>query len=211
MGTRSPRRILSEVSAIITDGHFVYTSGKHGPAYINKDAIYPYADYTSYLCLLLAQRFADDRVDVVVAPAVGAVILSQWMAYHLTKFGGSRVFGVYADKDGDGFVIKRGYEKLIPNRRILIVEDLFTTGGSVLKVVEVVRALQGNVIGVAGIANRGGVTGAEVGGIERLETLIDVKMEMFDEQDCPLCKAGVPINTQLGHGRHFLEKQKQKA
>ncbi len=110
------RGILGESKAIITDSHVVYTSGKHGSAYINKDAIYPHTIYTSRLCRMLAGQFVDDGVDVVIAPAVGGVILSQWTAHHLDGLG------VYADKSGDGFVIKRGYDKLIIGKRVLVVE-----------------------------------------------------------------------------------------
>jgi orotate phosphoribosyltransferase len=202
---REIKDLLARRGAVVTNDHFVYTSGKHGPAYINKDAVYPHTHDTAALCRTLASSFVRDCVEVVVAPAVGAVILSQWVAYFLTTLTSIEVLGIYADKgEDDTFVIKRGYDKLIPDKRVLVVEDLFTTGGSVLKVVDAVRALGGIVVGVAGLANRGGVTAHDVGDVPRLVTLLDVRMEMYEPHECPLCKSGIPVNTQLGHGKKFL-------
>jgi len=102
--------ILGKVGAIITKSHIVYTSGKHGRTYVNKDALYPHTAETSRLCRTIAERFASDGVEVVIAPAIGGVILSQWTAYHLTEIAGYEVLGTYAEKTGDGkaFIIKRG-------------------------------------------------------------------------------------------------------
>ena len=69
-------QMLGEVNAVITDSHIVYTNGGHGTKYVNKDAIYPYARRTSKLCRAIAEHFADANVEVVIAPAVGGVILS---------------------------------------------------------------------------------------------------------------------------------------
>jgi orotate phosphoribosyltransferase len=68
---------LNRASAVITGSHIVYASGKHGTAYVNKDAVYTYPFITSRLCEAMAKRFIHDGVEVVIAPAVGGVILSQ--------------------------------------------------------------------------------------------------------------------------------------
>src|SRR3989344_3170268 len=156
--------VLSEVGAVIVDSHIVYTSGRHGTAYINKDAVYPYTKETSQLCRAFAQKFEVDDVEVVIAPAVGGVILSQWTAHHLSLIYHRQVFGVYAEKseNGDTFVIKRGYDKLITGKNILVVEDVLTTGGSAKKVVEATRAIGGNVVGLGVLCNRGGITPQDV-------------------------------------------------
>ena len=212
MNPRDALKILEGVGAVITDSHIVYTSGKHGPAYINKDALYPHTRETSMLCRAIAERFAANGVQVVIAPAVGGVILSTWTADFLTKMTLTEVLAVYADKamiDGeDNFVIKRGYEKIIPKKRVLVVEDLLTTGGSVLKVVKAVRAIGGHVVGVGVLCNRGGVTVSDLGGVPKLEALTDIKMDAWDANDCPLCAKNIPINTSVGHGREFLTKKK---
>jgi orotate phosphoribosyltransferase len=91
--------LFAKAQAIITNSHVVYASGKHGSAYVNKDALYPHAKLTSDLCRIIAEEFKYDNVEVVVAPIVGAVILSQWVAFHLSKITGREVLGVYADKN----------------------------------------------------------------------------------------------------------------
>lgn len=208
--------MLNRVGAVIKDSHVVYTSGKHGSAYVNKDAVYPHTRNTSSLCLALAMLFAEDKPEVVIAPAVGAIILSQWTAYHLTNLSSEcqEVLAIYADKadsgekdratSSDGFVIGRGYEKLVSGKRVLVVEDVLTTGGSARKVVEAVRASGGYVIGVGALCNRGGVTILDLGGVPQLKALVNVTLEAHEPALCPLCKAGVPINTQVGKGKEYL-------
>ena len=99
-------RLLGEVGAIIMGSHIVYASGLHGSAYVNKDAVYPHTAPTSRLCLAMAEAFLHDRVEAVLAPAIGGVILSQWTAHHLSAHSGREVLAVYAEKapGGDGFV-----------------------------------------------------------------------------------------------------------
>ncbi len=202
--------VLSKRNAVILDQHVVYTSGLHGTTYINKDAIYPDTELTSQLCRQLAEHFLKDRVDCVIAPAVGGVILSQWTAYHLTKLSGKEVLGLYAEKteDGKSFVIKRGYDILARSKRVLVVEDVLTTGGSVRKVVDAVRKLPAEVIGVGALCNRGQLTRHSLNDVPDLVSLIDLNLETWEAGHCPLCKNGVPINTQVGKGREFLFESK---
>jgi len=205
-------KILSDVGAFITESHIVYTSGKHGSMYANKDAIYPHTSTISSLCKVLAEAFSEDQIDVVVAPALGGIILSQWVAHHLSQMNQREVLSVYAEKiEGTkDFVIKRGYDKLLPGKNTLILEDVLTTGGSVRKVVELVRSLKAHIIGVGALFNRGNISPENLGDVPKLIALVNKKMEAWDPHECPLCKQGVPINTSVGKGWEFLENQKQK-
>lgn len=201
-------KILGRLEAVITDSHIVYTSGKHGTAYVNKDALYPHTRETSALCRVMAEHFAKDSVDVVVAPVIGGVILSQWIAHHLTEITGREVLGAYAEKDGDGFVIKRGYDKLIAGKKVLIAEDILTTGGSAKKVIDLVRTLSGDVAGLSVLCNRGGITPQELSHPPKLFALVNVKFDAWDEHECPMCAKGVPVNKDVGKGREFLARKK---
>ena len=200
--------VLGKVGAVITNSHVVYTSGMHGKVYVNKDAVYPHTAETSRLCRAIAERFADDNVQVVVAPAIGGVILSQWVAYHLSEITGREVLGVYAEKSasGDAFVIKRGYDKLIVGKNVLVVEDILTTGGSAKKVIEATRAIGGNVVGLGVLCNRGGITPEDVANVPKLTALVNMKLDAWDEAACPLCEQNVPVNTDVGKGREFLAR-----
>lgn len=210
MNEQEVLRILNEVGAVITDSHIVYTSDKHGTAYFNKDAIYPHTAETSRLCRAIAEQFADDKVEVVIAPAIGGVVLSQWTAHHLTEMNGREVFSVYAEKSegGDAFIIKRGYDKLIVGKRVLVVEDVLTTGGSAKKVIEATRAIGGNVIGLGVLCNRGGITREDMADIPKLEVLVNMNFDTWDEATCPLCEQDIPVNTDIGKGREFLARRR---
>lgn len=92
-------QILKECGAIITEGHFVYNSGNHGDAYVNKDALYLCPEQVSMLCRLIAERYTGSDIDVVVGPEKGGIILSQWTAYHLGRMEGRSVPAVFAEKE----------------------------------------------------------------------------------------------------------------
>ena len=127
--------ILRETKAIITNSHFVYTSGKHGSIYINKDIVYTHPEKASEVGLLFAEKTKNLEIDIVAAPALGGIILSQWTAYHLTKLKKKEILGIYTEKTpNNDQVFKRGYDKIIRGKNVLVVEDLTTTGDSVKKV-----------------------------------------------------------------------------
>ncbi len=201
--------ILKKVQAVLTDGHFVYTSGKHGSIYVNKDAVYPHTKEASQIGKLFAQEFKNKNIDVVAAPALGGIILSQWTAYHLSKLKKKEVLGIYTEKTADNNqIFTRGYDKLVKGKNVLVIEDLTTTGGSVRKVVDTVKATGGRIVGIGVMINRDpkNVTSEVVGG--PFVSLGVLKAEAFDEKRCPLCKKGVPININVGHGRKYLEAKK---
>ena len=211
--------ILKKIGAVLTDDHFVYTSGKHGSVYINKDAVYPHTAETSEIGRLFAEQFKDLDIDVVAAPAVGGTILSQWTAYHLSQLKGKEVLAVYTEKDKGTLasaaesehIFRRGYDKLIQGKNVLVIEDLTTTGISVKKVVDAVKATGGNVVAVGVMVNRDPehVNSQLVGA--PFHALGVLKAEAFDEAVCPLCKKGVPINTKIGHGKKYLEEKNKRA
>ncbi|MBX9742209.1 MAG: hypothetical protein K2W99_01510 [Chthoniobacterales bacterium] len=192
--------IFSAAGALITDTHVVYTSGKHGSMYVNKDALYPHTEVISSLCCLLAEHFFQESIDIVVAPALGGIILSQWTAHHLSQLQGKEILAVYAEKSTDGFVIKRGYDQFLPGKKVLILEDVLNTGGSVKKIVELVQTLGAHVMGVGALFNRGNIQSADIGNVPTLFSLITKKMEAWDPAHCPLCAQGIPINTSIGKG-----------
>jgi orotate phosphoribosyltransferase len=200
--------VLERVGAF-RSGHFVFTHGRHSDKYINKDAIYPFTRETSLLCRAMAEIFKKDNIEVVIGPAIGAAILSQWVGHHLTEMTGRDVASVYADKDGlGGFIVKRGYDRVIEGRNTLVIEDLMTTGGSVRKVIEAARKAGANIVGVTAIANRGGVQAADIGNPGKFKPLLDVHLDSWEPNECPLCERGMPVNTDIGHGKEFLEKKK---
>lgn len=200
--------LLKDVGAVLTDDHFIYTSGKHGSVYINKDALYPHTVETSKVGKMFAQKFKHMDIDVVAAPALGGIILSQWTAYHLSKLKGKEVLGVYTEKTPEkNQVFTRGYDRLIKGKNVLVIEDLTTTGASVRKVVDSVTAAGGKVVAVCVMVNRDpvGVTAEVVGG--PFFALGVLKAEAFEEADCPLCRKKIHVNTSVGHGKKYLHEK----
>lgn len=210
--------ILKKIGAVITDSHFVYTSGKHGSVYINKDALYPHTEMTSEVGKMFAKKFKDEEIDVVAAPAVGGTILTQWTAYHLSKLKNKEILSVYTEKDKGTTasaaeseqMFRRGYDKFVKGKKVLVLEDLTTTGISVKKTVDAVKKAGGEVIAVCVMVNRDpDHVDSELVGAP-FSALGVLKASAFDESVCPLCKENVPINTNVGHGKKYMEAKGKK-
>ena len=204
-------QMFADVGAIVTDSHFVYSSGRHSSVYVNKDALYLHTNVISVLCQEMAHPYDADQIDVVVGPILGGIVLSQWVAHHLnTKRSSGETLAVYAEKEGDGpdksFLFRRGYDSSIPGKNILVVEDVLTTGGSARQVIELVCKHGGNVVGLSALCNRGSVQPQDVGNVP-LHMLITLPLETFTEAECPFCRQRIPVNTELGKGKAFLAKQ----
>ena len=133
--------ILKKTGALLTDSHFVGTSGKHIDTYVNKDALYTHPEETSKVCQLMAEKSKDFEIDVVVGPALGGIVLSQWTAHHLSKIKGREILAVYTEKIPEGGQkFTRGNDQIVKSKNILVMEDASTTGGSAKKVVDAVTA-----------------------------------------------------------------------
>lgn len=198
--------ILKKLGAVITDDHFVYTSGKHGEIYINKDALYPHPVETSEIGKAFAEKYKDMEIDIVAAPALGGIILSTWTSYHLTQMKGKEILGVYAEKGPDkSMIFTRGYDKLIQGKQVLVIEDLATTGGSVKKVVDLVRQTGGEVAAVCVMVNRDpdNVNTETIGA--PFDSLGVLKAEAWDESELPERIKARPVNVNVGHGRKYME------
>ena len=192
--------ILKSVGAIITNSHLVGTSGNHMPAYINKDALLPHTEY-----VLFAQKFKNKNIEVVISPAVAGIPFSQWTAYHLSKISKKEVLSIFTEKTlENNQIFKRGYDIMVKDKRVLVVEDTTTTGGSVKKVINSVRKAGGKVIAAGVMINRDPklVNSKSIG--VPFFALGIFKIPSYKEKNCPLCKARVPINTKFGHGKKFL-------
>ncbi|MDO8435089.1 MAG: hypothetical protein Q7S89_00175 [bacterium] len=197
---------LGQVGAIL-DGHFVLTSHLHSGRYVSKEAVMPHVDQLHALCSDFARAFESSRVETVIAPAVAGVALSTWTAWELRRLFGTNTMSIWADKEGDEFVIKRGFPRFLNAARTLVVEDVITSGGSVARVIAAARACGADVIGVAAFVNRGSSTAASLGvpKLHALATIGDIPTWTADV--CPLCRDGIAVNTDLGHGRQFLQER----
>ncbi len=209
--------IMESVGAIMRDDHFVLTSGKHSSVYINKDALYPHVQQTAQIGKLMAETCAHLKIDTVVAPALGGIILSQWVGYYLSKLESSQkrkkkrqVHSVFAEKDGEGgFIFTRGYDQFITGRDVLVLEDLTSTGGSVKKVVGAVREYRGNVSGVCVMVNRNPQEVSSKMFDAPFFSLGELPSKAYDEKDLPEEIKKRPVNTAVGHGKEYLAKKRK--
>ncbi len=196
--------ILRKHGAILTDEHFVYKSGKHGPHYINMDPVLPdvsLMDRISKALLCDFEAWGRDRlVDTVASAATGAIPLAYLTARHIHEASTS---AVWADKVGDDFIFERaGFVEQLKDKRVLVVEDLLNTGDTVKKVIAQVRKHGGEVVGVSVVCNRGSET-AESLGVCWLKSLAQVDFQTFDADSCPFCAEGRPIVEDIGHGHEY--------
>ncbi|MDD2807558.1 MAG: phosphoribosyltransferase family protein [Patescibacteria group bacterium] len=178
---------------------------------------------------IMATQFLDADVEVVVGPTYGAVGLAAEVAGWLICLGDRDVQWAFAQEKtvtelfapivdgaygepvtlsrpiGRERIIGRYFPEIVKDAKVLVVEDVLASGGSVMETNAAVRAVGGIVVGTAVICNRGGVTADQLG-VPILYSMFDIPMEMSPEEECPMCRAGKPINMQVGHGKLFYER-----
>lgn len=205
-------RIFRESGAIVEDVHVVHISGLHFPMTINKDAIFPHLDRIERLARLLARRLTDLSIDIVCGPAMGGLVVGEWLAHELG------VMCAFAEHDPDPqpgeirgrFVLRRGYDQLVSNRKVLVVDDIVNTGHSIRQTIEAVRAAGGQVVAAVSLVFVGNFD-AKALGVDDYYYLLHYDVPPgWPPEECPLCRDGVPVNTRYGHGKEFLTAQKEK-
>jgi orotate phosphoribosyltransferase len=171
-------------SGAVLEGHFLLTSGRHSPVYWEKFKVLQFPDYTEQLCGMIADHFRQQKVQLVAGPTTGGIIL----AFEVARQLGVR--GVFAEKTSEkerafrrGFTVKAG-------ERVLIVDDILTTGSSIREVMAAVKKLGGIVVGIGVL-------------VDRSEEEMDFGVPLFSchrspavtysPEDCPLCAAKIPL------------------
>ena len=176
------KELLVKYGAIL-EGHFLLTSGLHSGMYVEKFQVLQYPKATEKLCEGFAELFKDEKIDVVIGPVTGGIILAHETAKHF----GTRA--IFSERDNGRMTLKRGFE-IKPGERVLIVEDIVTTGGSVMEVIEVVKEWGGVVAGVAMLVDR---SGGKVDFGFPAKALLTLNIKTYAPDECPLCKQGVPL------------------
>lgn len=182
-------RLFESVGAI-RHGHFELSSGLHSASYVQCALVLRYPRFAEKLGQALAALFSDARIDVVVSPALGGVIIGQEVARALPERKASIGGGVpalFAERDGSGtMTLRRGF-CLAPDEHVLVVEDVWTTGGSTLETIQVVEEAGGRVVAAGALIDRSG------GKIEfpvESQALLDLPIASYEPEDCPLCREG---------------------
>ncbi len=177
------KKIFIETGAIM-EGHFLLTSGLHSPQYVEKFNVLQHPERTQKLCEALAEKFAGKNIETVVGPMTGGILL----AHEVGKALGTRA--IFTERENGKMTFRRGFT-LRPGERVLIVEDIVTTGGSVREVVDAVKARGGAVVGIGMLVDRSGGR-ASFGEIPH-EALLRLDVTTYEPENCPLCRDGIPM------------------
>ena len=170
-------------SGALLKGHFLLTSGLHSPVYWEKFRVLQFPNYTEQLCRMIADHFRHQNVQVVAGPTTGGIIL----AFEVARQLGVR--GIFAEKEGEERSFRRGFT-VDPRERVLIVDDILTTGSSIREVIAAAKKLGGNIIGIGVL-------------VDRSEQAPDFGFPLFSchhsatvtyrPEECPLCADKVPL------------------
>jgi orotate phosphoribosyltransferase len=174
---------IFEKSGAILKGHFLLTSGLHSPVYWEKFRVLQFPHYTERLCQLIAAHFREQGTQAVAGPTTGGIIL----AHEVAKQLGVRC--IFAEKEGTERIFRRGFS-IDPGERILVVDDVLTTGGSIREVINAVNKSGGMVAGIGVLVDRSEQDidfDAPLFSCHRSETIT------YPPQNCPLCAAKIPL------------------
>ncbi|MBN2091347.1 hypothetical protein JW964_17175, partial [candidate division KSB1 bacterium] len=189
---------LEAYGIVITGDHFVYASGKHGDAYVNKDAIYAHPELVGQITTLMGfvVRSLDLKFSVVAGPALGGIPLAQLFAQKWLALFGEKKFVVIVEKEGaENYIVKRGYDRIVDGQEVLLVEDILTTGKSVSLSIDALRRCHARVCQVINIWQRG--EAIDTRGVPYIPLMKKI-FPMYEPEHCPLCANQIPLNTQLG-------------
>lgn len=181
--------IFEKVGAI-RHGHFELTSGLHSSLYVQCALVLQYPKYAEQLGRALAAEFMDLRIDCVASPAMGGVIVGHEVARAIpARADGKPIRAIFVERDATGtLTLRRGF-RIEPDEHVLVVEDVWTTGGSTYETIRVLEEAGARVVAAGALIDRSG------GKIElpvRTEALVDLKIENYDASECPLCRNGDP-------------------
>ena len=176
-------RLLKECGAWC-DGHFVLSSGLHSREYLQCATVLQYPTLSSRLCEALAERFVSDEVTCVAAPALGGIVVGYEVARHL---GARSIFG---ERENGTMKFRRSFS-ISPTDRVLLVEDVITTGGSVDELITLVQDVGATLVGIGSLVDRsGGWANFDV----KYHALLSLNIKTFTTNECLMCKEGIPIN-----------------
>lgn len=171
---------IFERTGVLLEGHFRLTSGLHAAKYLQCAQLLQYPHEAGPLCEQLAEYFKDAGATVVAGPATGGIIL----AYEVAKALGIK--NIFGERENGVMTFRRGF-KVEPTDKVLVLEDVVTTGGSVKELIECVRQAGAEVIGVASLVNR---SGGRVDFGVPFKSLVNLDITTYQPDDCPMCKAG---------------------
>jgi orotate phosphoribosyltransferase len=175
-------RLFEEKQALLT-GHFRLSSGLHSDKYLQCALVLQHPDIAERMGAAIADLFSDTRPECVVGPAIGGIVIAQEVGRALG------VRAMFSEREGDSMTLRRGFS-VAKGERVLVVEDVITTGGSVQEAVDALVAMGADVVGVGVIIDR---SGDRATFSVPFKSLARLEVGAFTEEECPLCRSGEPI------------------
>ncbi len=173
--------LFEETNALL-NGHFLLTSGRHSNQYFQCALVLQYPEYNTLICSMIAEHFKTLEIDVVIAPAIGGIVVGQEVARQLGKKF------IFAEREDKALNLRRGFQ-IEEGKKYLVCEDVVTTGGSVFEVIDIVKNSGGIVAGVGFIVDR---SNNKVNfGVSQFSTL-QLEVVSYSQDECPLCKQNIP-------------------
>jgi orotate phosphoribosyltransferase len=192
---------MFESAGAIRHGHFELSSGLHSGTYVQCALVLQYPRFAEKLGQALAALFSDARIDAVVSPAIGGLIIGQEVARALPEprqSGGGGVPAVFVERDASGMMsLRRGFS-LNPDQHVLVVEDVWTTGGSTQETIRVVEEAGARVVAAGALIDR---SGGEIDFEVETQSLIQLPIASYEPEDCPLCRQG---STAIKPGSRYV-------
>jgi orotate phosphoribosyltransferase len=192
---------MFESAGAIRHGHFELSSGLHSGTYAQCALVLQYPRFAEKLGQALAALFSDARIDAVVSPAIGGLIIGQEVARALPEprqSGGGGVPAVFVERDASGMMtLRRGFS-LNPDQHVLVVEDVWTTGGSTQETIRVVEEAGARVVAAGALIDR---SGGEIDFEVETQSLIQLPIASYEPEDCPLCRQG---STAIKPGSRYV-------
>lgn len=184
------RDVLATLRSIgaLKHGHFLFSSGRHGDIYLEKFDLFRNPVATSEVCAGFADRFRGERIDVVAGPTTGGILLAFETARQL---GVAAAFAERASDSGTKRAFRRG-TTFEPGSRVLVLDDILTTGGSVRETLAALEPHSVEIVGIGVLVDRSGGTTVDVGDVS-LFALATMDIASWDQRECPLCRNGEPI------------------
>ena len=173
---------LFKKTGALLNGNFLLTSGRHSGVYFQCAKVLQFPEYAEKLCSIIAEEFKDIKIDTVIAPAIGGIVVGQEVARLLNKRS------IFAEREDKKLKLRRGFS-LEAGEKVLVCEDVVTTGGSVFEVIDIVKNAGAEVVGVGFIVDRS--NGAIQFGYPQVST-VKMNVVSYLPEDCPLCKEGTP-------------------
>ena len=170
-------------TGVLQGGHFLLSSGMHSEQYIQLARVFQYPKYTARIANALVENFRLDRPAIIVGVALGGVVL----AYEVARAVGARA--MFAERENGELVLKRGFE-IKSRERVLIVEDVLTTGKSVQELKSLLKNFEPLIVGIAAVVDR---SQEEFKIRNKYSYLIKYNLPVYTPQECPLCKKGIPL------------------